>query len=218
MNQDSETISQDYDESDSLNIVNQNDESDKHGDSENTDPNGDENFYCSADDEDFFGLNQDRQDEDGEEEFVDPVVVEGRQDDIEFDADLDVVHKRPSLHSADPGGNSSSDSDGPLTKSPTLRSGTNPRNVAKPTPRRSSSTTNERLFFERSRTPTRENFSPPSTPTGRGKLHRTPKAHGLPKVMSLAARTPQAPVGNLSMQQWQQPSSSQQIPRFASVM
>lgn len=118
MNQDSETISQDYDESDSLNIVNQNDESDKHGDSENTDPNGDENFYCSADDEDFFGLNQDRQDEDGEEEFVDPVVVEGREDDIEFDADLDVVHKRPSLHSADPGGNSSSDSDGPLTKSP----------------------------------------------------------------------------------------------------
>lgn len=118
MNQDNETISQDYEELDSLNIVNQNDESDKHGDSENTDPNGDENFYCSADDEDFFGLNQDRQDEDGEEEFVDPVVVEGRQDDIDSDADLDVVHKHPSLHSADPGGNSSSDSDGPLTKSP----------------------------------------------------------------------------------------------------
>lgn len=112
-----ETAIQDYEESE--NIINQNDESDKHGDSENTDPNGDENFYCSADDEDdFFGLNQDCQDEDDDEEFIDPVVAEGHQDDFELDADLDVVHKRPSLHSADPGGNSSSDSDGPLTKSP----------------------------------------------------------------------------------------------------
>ncbi|KAG0010964.1 hypothetical protein BGZ82_003209, partial [Podila clonocystis] len=142
MDQCNETVSQYYGESDSLNIVNQNDESDKHGDSENTDPNGDENFYCSADDEDdFFGLNQDYQDEDDDEEFIGPVVVEGHQDDFELDADLDVVHKRPSLHSADPGGNSSSDSDGPLTKSPTLRSGTNPRNVAKPTLRKSSSNT-----------------------------------------------------------------------------
>lgn len=66
--------------------------SDGRGDSENTDPNGDEDFSCSADNEDdFFSLNQADQNEVIGEEFFGPVAVEDGQDDFALDVGLNDV-------------------------------------------------------------------------------------------------------------------------------